>query len=133
MSSMFQCCIYCMIFVLLLLYTVAADNFISHFCFSEAIVFEENHPFPFSKMVTLYRKEPFMLEASYNMPNSVPYPSIKIGRWFLCLLRYTVAVCKSQKCGITGVMLQSFDRKPIFLLRSQIQNRSDSFLLKVEN
>lgn len=47
----------------------------------EAVVFDENHAFPFSKMVTLYRKDPFTLEASYNYPNRIPYPSIKIGQF----------------------------------------------------
>jgi molecular chaperone DnaK (HSP70) len=47
----------------------------------EMVVFEENHAFPFSKMLTFYRKDPFVLNASYNLPNHIPYPSHEIGRF----------------------------------------------------
>jgi len=46
---------------------------------SEMEVFGENHPFPFSKMLTFYRKEPFTLEATYAYPNHVPYSKTFVG------------------------------------------------------
>ncbi|XP_008202915.1 heat shock 70 kDa protein 4L isoform X1 [Nasonia vitripennis] len=44
----------------------------------EMEVFEQNHPIPFSKMLTFYRSSPFTLTASYS---SLPpaYPSTQIG------------------------------------------------------
>ncbi|KAJ8280144.1 hypothetical protein GJAV_G00051020 [Gymnothorax javanicus] len=44
-------------------------------------VFSKNHAFPFSKVLTFYRKNPFTLEASYSDPNSLPYPQSKIGEF----------------------------------------------------
>ncbi|KAJ8404725.1 hypothetical protein AAFF_G00335880 [Aldrovandia affinis] len=44
-------------------------------------VFGKNHPFPFSKVITFYRKNPFVLEASYSDPTSLPYPEAKIGEF----------------------------------------------------
>jgi len=49
----------------------------------EMEVFPERHAFPQSKMLTFYRKEPFALEASYSLPNHVPYPTTKIGRFMI--------------------------------------------------
>ncbi len=48
-------------------------------CFSENDVFQEQDEFPFSKMLTLYRKEPFVLNANYALPNQIPYPKVEIG------------------------------------------------------
>lgn len=42
-------------------------------------VFPLNHPVPFSKMLTFYRREPFCLRAYYL--NDVPYPEKKIGEF----------------------------------------------------
>ncbi|KAM6098599.1 heat shock protein 105 kDa isoform 2-T2 [Theristicus caerulescens] len=46
-------------------------------------VFSRNHPAPFSKVLTFYRKGPFELEAFYSDPNGVPYPESKIGRYVI--------------------------------------------------
>ncbi|XP_051929920.1 heat shock 70 kDa protein 4b [Hippocampus zosterae] len=50
---------------------------------SECEVFPMNHPAPFSKMLTFYRKEPFSLEAYYNNPNVLPYPDPTIGQFLI--------------------------------------------------
>jgi hypothetical protein len=47
--------------------------------FSENDVFQERDEFPFSKMLTLYRTEPFQLNATYSLPNQVPYLRREIG------------------------------------------------------
>lgn len=45
----------------------------------EMEVFEQNHPIPFSKMLTFYRSSPFTLAASYS--HQLPfYPSTQIGK-----------------------------------------------------
>ncbi|XP_069812342.1 heat shock protein 105 kDa-like [Dendropsophus ebraccatus] len=44
-------------------------------------VFNKNHPAPFSKVLTFYRKNPFKLEAFYSDPASVPYPEARIGQF----------------------------------------------------
>ncbi|XP_064158394.1 heat shock protein 105 kDa [Anguilla rostrata] len=44
-------------------------------------VFSKNHAFPFSKVITFYRKNPFTLEAHYTDPTSLPYPQAKIGEF----------------------------------------------------
>ncbi|KAJ8368501.1 hypothetical protein SKAU_G00085290 [Synaphobranchus kaupii] len=44
-------------------------------------VFCKNHTFPFSKVITFYRKNPFALEAFYSDPTSLPYPQAKIGEF----------------------------------------------------
>lgn len=46
---------------------------------SDCEVFPKNHPAPFSKVLTFYRKEPFSLEAYYNNPKELPYPDPTIG------------------------------------------------------
>ncbi|XP_064907369.1 heat shock protein 105 kDa isoform X3 [Columba livia] len=46
-------------------------------------VFSRNHPTPFSKVLTFYRKGPFELEAFYSDANGVPYPESKIGRYVI--------------------------------------------------
>lgn len=49
-------------------------------CFySDCEVFPKNHPSPFSKVLTFFRKEPFNLEAYYNNPKELPYASGTIG------------------------------------------------------
>ena len=47
--------------------------------FSSLEVFTRYHPSPFSKMLTFYRKDPFVLSASYSNPEDIPYPSTDIG------------------------------------------------------
>ncbi|XP_007956465.1 heat shock protein 105 kDa [Orycteropus afer afer] len=44
-------------------------------------VFSRNHPAPFSKVLTFFRRGPFELEAFYSDPQGVPYPEAKIGRF----------------------------------------------------
>ncbi|MFT7803894.1 heat shock protein 105 kDa-like [Arapaima gigas] len=44
-------------------------------------VFCKNHPIPFAKVITFYRKNPFVLEAFYSDPSSLPYPEVKIGEF----------------------------------------------------
>lgn len=46
---------------------------------SDCEVFPKNHPAPFSKVLTFYRKEPFSLEAYYNNLKELPYPDPTIG------------------------------------------------------
>uniref|UniRef100_A0AAY5F6F7 Heat shock protein 4a n=1 Tax=Electrophorus electricus TaxID=8005 RepID=A0AAY5F6F7_ELEEL len=46
-------------------------------------VFTKNHPAPFSKVLTFYRKEPFSLEAYYNNQKDLPYPDPNIGQFFI--------------------------------------------------
>uniref|UniRef100_A0A4W6EWN0 Heat shock protein 4a n=1 Tax=Lates calcarifer TaxID=8187 RepID=A0A4W6EWN0_LATCA len=50
---------------------------------SDCEVFPKNHAAPFSKVLTFYRKEPFTLEAYYNSPKELPYPSATIGRFLI--------------------------------------------------
>lgn len=47
----------------------------------EMEVFAPNHAFPFSKMLTFYRKEPFDLEASYAKNTKLPLKDGFIGRF----------------------------------------------------
>lgn len=44
-------------------------------------VFAVNHAFPFSKMLTFYRKEPFDLEASYGKNVNLPLKDGFIGKF----------------------------------------------------
>lgn len=44
-------------------------------------VFPANHPAPFSKMLSFYRKEPFAVRAYYS--DHVPFPDQIIGQWFI--------------------------------------------------
>ncbi|KAK2826920.1 hypothetical protein Q7C36_017846 [Tachysurus vachellii] len=48
---------------------------------SDCEVFPKNHPAPFSKVLTFYRKEPFTLEAYYNNLKDLPYPNPSIGQF----------------------------------------------------
>lgn len=41
-------------------------------------LFPQYHPFPFSKMVTFFRKEPFEMTAYYS--SDIPYPDPIIGK-----------------------------------------------------
>ncbi|MBN3305586.1 HS74L protein, partial [Amia calva] len=47
----------------------------------ECEVFSKNHPAPFSKVITFHKKEPFDLEAFYSIPQELPYPDTRIGRF----------------------------------------------------
>ncbi|KAF7697422.1 hypothetical protein HF521_005840 [Silurus meridionalis] len=48
---------------------------------SDCEVFPKNHPAPFSKVLTFFRKESFSLEAYYNNPKELPYPDPTIGQF----------------------------------------------------
>uniref|UniRef100_A0A7N6BUE7 Heat shock protein 4a n=1 Tax=Anabas testudineus TaxID=64144 RepID=A0A7N6BUE7_ANATE len=50
---------------------------------SDCEVFPKNHAAPFSKVLTFYRKEPFTLEAYYNNPKELPYPTASIGQFLI--------------------------------------------------
>lgn len=52
----------------------------------EMEVFPQNHPVPFSKMLTFYRREPFNLRAYY--PKDVPFPDKMLGKYFYCNLKF---------------------------------------------
>ncbi|XP_072440272.1 heat shock 70 kDa protein 4L-like [Chiloscyllium punctatum] len=47
----------------------------------ECEVFSKNHPAPFSKVITFYKKEPFDLDAYYSNPREILYPDSRIGRF----------------------------------------------------
>ncbi|XP_041048134.1 heat shock 70 kDa protein 4L [Carcharodon carcharias] len=47
----------------------------------ECEVFNKNHPAPFSKVITFYKKEPFDLDACYSNPREILYPDSRIGRF----------------------------------------------------
>ncbi|XP_051521103.1 heat shock protein 105 kDa isoform X2 [Myxocyprinus asiaticus] len=46
-------------------------------------IFGRNHPCPSAKMITFYRSKPFVLEASYSDPASLPFTEAKIGEYKL--------------------------------------------------
>ncbi|KAG2457222.1 heat shock protein 105 kDa-like [Polypterus senegalus] len=46
-------------------------------------VFCKNHALPYSKLITFYRKNPFILEAFYTHPNLVPFAESKIGQFLV--------------------------------------------------
>lgn len=50
----------------------------------EMEVFPANHPTPFSKLLTFYRREPFAIRASYS--ENVPYPVPEIGKYLFPLI-----------------------------------------------
>uniref|UniRef100_A0AAQ5YD57 Heat shock protein 4a n=1 Tax=Amphiprion ocellaris TaxID=80972 RepID=A0AAQ5YD57_AMPOC len=50
---------------------------------SDCEVFPKNHAAPFSKVLTFYRKEPFTLDAYYNNPKELPYPTATIGQFLI--------------------------------------------------
>ncbi|XP_054907640.1 heat shock 70 kDa protein 4a [Poeciliopsis prolifica] len=50
---------------------------------SDCEVFPKNHAAPFSKVLTFYRKEPFMLEAYYNNLKELNYPTATIGQFLI--------------------------------------------------
>ncbi|XP_037125475.1 heat shock 70 kDa protein 4a [Syngnathus acus] len=50
---------------------------------SDCEVFPKNHAAPFSKVLTFYRKEPFLLEAYYNNPKELSYPNTSIGQFMI--------------------------------------------------
>lgn len=71
-------------------------------------VFAKSHQFPFSKMLTFYRKEDLILEASYSTP--VPHPQNFIGRFKIGPIKpnedgSSIKVKVKVKVDIHGVML----------------------------
>lgn len=65
-------------------------------------VFAVNHGFPFSKMLTFYRKEPFDLEASYGKNVNLPLKDGFIGKLKLMI---------EGKCVMTGFNSKGSDEK----------------------
>ncbi|XP_031436250.2 heat shock 70 kDa protein 4L, partial [Clupea harengus] len=49
----------------------------------ECDVFSKNHAAPFSKVITFHKREPFDLEAFYTLPQELPYPDVRIGRFMV--------------------------------------------------
>lgn len=49
---------------------------------SEMEVFSANHAAPFSKIMTIFRREPFNVQIQYSDHN-IPYPDTFIGRWHI--------------------------------------------------
>ncbi|PAV57800.1 hypothetical protein WR25_05107 isoform D [Diploscapter pachys] len=47
----------------------------------ESDVFAEREEFPFAKMVTLFRRDTFQVDARYAFPNMVPHSTSAIGSW----------------------------------------------------
>ncbi|XP_041942002.1 heat shock 70 kDa protein 4L [Alosa sapidissima] len=47
----------------------------------ECEVFGKNHAAPFSKVITFHKREPFDLDAFYSLPQELPYPDARIGRF----------------------------------------------------
>ncbi|XP_077402578.1 heat shock 70 kDa protein 4-like isoform X2 [Vanacampus margaritifer] len=50
---------------------------------SDCEVFPKNHAAPFSKVLTFYRKEAFLLDAYYNNPKELSYPNTSIGQFLI--------------------------------------------------
>ncbi|CCJ29429.1 unnamed protein product [Pneumocystis jirovecii] len=49
-----------------------------------AVVFPKNSPVPCTKILTFYRKEPFIIEASYSDPSNLPrYVNPYIGKYYI--------------------------------------------------
>lgn len=44
-------------------------------------VFPQFHQIPSSKMLTFFRKEPFVLTAFYSNPANLPFPNAELGQW----------------------------------------------------
>nr|XP_055052842.1 heat shock protein 105 kDa isoform X1 [Misgurnus anguillicaudatus] len=44
-------------------------------------IFGRNQPCPSAKIITFYRNKPFVLEAFYSDPDSLPFPEAKIGEY----------------------------------------------------
>lgn len=49
----------------------------------ELDVFPAYHPAPFSRMLNLYRREPFTIQISYSDAKNLPYPDPYIGHWVI--------------------------------------------------
>jgi len=61
-------------------------------------VFAVNHAFPFSKMLTFYRKEPFDLEAGYGKNVNLPLKDGFIGKLKLTVeAKYVMTGFKSKR------------------------------------
>lgn len=63
----------------------------------EMEVFSQNHPVPFSKMLTFYRREPFSIKAYYS--GYIPYPDPYIGQFIVKDVKPT-AEGESQKVKV---------------------------------
>ena len=72
--------------------------------FSSMEVFPKFHPAPFSKMLTFYRKEPFLLTAQYTYPNEISFPTTKMGK-SVALTTYIIGL-RSKPDNYCNVCLQ---------------------------
>lgn len=50
---------------------------------NEIEVFPRFEKIPLSKLLTIYKKEPFEIEARYRFPNNIPFNEPRIGRFFI--------------------------------------------------
>jgi molecular chaperone DnaK (HSP70) len=50
---------------------------------NELEVFQYMDKIPMSKLLTIYKKEPFEIEARYRYPNNIPYNEPRIGKFFI--------------------------------------------------
>jgi heat shock protein 4 len=50
---------------------------------NEIEVFPYLEKIPLSKLLTIYKKEPFEIEARYRFPNNIPFNEPRIGRFFI--------------------------------------------------
>lgn len=78
-----------------LLWRVDGDN-------GEMVVFPKNHQFPFSKLLTFFRKDNFVLEALYDGgdPAKVPLPDMAIGHFEVGEVRPSATDGSSQKVKV---------------------------------
>ena len=50
---------------------------------NELEVFPQYDKIPMSKLLTIYKKEPFEIEARYRFPNNIPYNDPRIGKFYI--------------------------------------------------
>jgi len=50
---------------------------------NELEVFPRFEKIPLSKLLTIYKKEPFEIEARYRFPNNIPYSDARIGKFYI--------------------------------------------------
>lgn len=46
-------------------------------------MFPKFEKIPLSKLLTIYKKEPFDIEARYRFPNNIPFNEPRIGKFFI--------------------------------------------------
>jgi hypothetical protein len=50
---------------------------------NELEVFPRFEKIPLSKLLTIYKREPFEIEARYRFPNNIPYSDARIGKFYI--------------------------------------------------